>query len=83
MNITLCLPPEVEAKLAEQAARLHMPREAVALQAIKETLVGESTVGRLSHEQWHREFDAWLTSHQPVFHFVDGSRESIYGDDGR
>ena len=83
MNITLELPPDLRDKLAEQAARLARPLEAVALQAIEESLSAEPTAKQLSREEWHREINAWVASHRPISHLVDDSRESIYGDDGR
>lgn len=83
MNITLELTPELRDKLAEQAAKLARPLEAVALQAIEESLSAETTTRQLSGEEWQRELNAWITSHRPISHLVDDSRESIYGDDGR
>lgn len=32
-------------------------------------------------EVWLREFDAMLKTFEPVTHFIDDSRETIYGDD--
>jgi predicted transcriptional regulator len=83
MNITLELSPELRDKLAEQAAKLARPLEEVALQAIEESLGADTTAKQLSREEWQREINAWIASHGPISHFVDDSRESIYGDDGR
>ena len=83
MNITLEIPPELGDKLAEQAARQARPLEAVALQAIEESLGAETSTRGLRREEWQQELTAWITSHRPISHFVDDSRESIYGDAGR
>jgi len=83
MSITLELPPELRDKLAREAERLARPLEAVALQALAESLGGEMSSRRLGREEWQREFDAWIASHRPISHSVDDSRESIYGDEGR
>ena len=83
MNITLELSPELRDKLAEQAARLARPLEAVALQAIEESFGAETTTRQLTGEEWQRELNAWIASHHPISHVVDDSRENICGDDGR
>ena len=83
MNITLELPPELEDKLTEQAARLARPVEAVALQAIEDSLGGEPSTRLTSREEWQRELHAWIGAHRPVPHVVDDSRASIYGDEDR
>jgi hypothetical protein len=36
-----------------------------------------------SHEEWSKALREWIDSHPKTDHFVDWSRESIYGDDGR
>lgn len=45
MNLLLHLSPELEAKLKEQAAKLGMPPETVALDALKEKLTLGSELG--------------------------------------
>ena len=57
--------------------------EAVALQAIEASLGVETGALQTSREDWQRELQAWIASHPPISHFVDDSRASIYGDDGR
>lgn len=83
MNITLELPPELRDKLAEEAARLARPVEAVALQAIEASLGTETGTQRSSREEWQQELQAWIASHPPISHGVDDSRDSIYGNDGQ
>jgi predicted transcriptional regulator len=83
MTLTLDISPELRDKLAEEAKRLARPLEAVALQAIEESLGGRIPGVHTNREQWQREFEAWVTSHHPISHAVDDSRENIYGDDGR
>lgn len=36
-----------------------------------------------SHEEWSKALHEWIESHPRLDTFVDWSRESIYGDDGR
>jgi hypothetical protein len=36
----------------------------------------------LTPKQWAAELRAWATSHPPVSHFIDDSRESIYAGRG-
>ena len=35
--------------------------------------------GKVADDPWLRMFHDWVDSHKPVEHFVDDSRESIYG----
>ncbi len=81
MSITLQIPPELAQRLAAEATRLERPVEGVALDAIQEVLGVQSDEKREDTQQWERNLWAWITSHKPVSHFVDDSRESIYGDE--
>jgi hypothetical protein len=86
MSITLEIPPELAQRLAAESARLQLPVEGVALGAIQEVLGGQSHE-KQSHEklensqEWEKSLWKWIESHKPVSHFVDDSRESIYGDE--
>jgi hypothetical protein len=90
MTVTLDLPSELVQRLNEQAARhgktLEMYLKDVAKQAAE---ASNSTFDdrrnlqtELTPEQWATELRAWATSHKPVNHFVDDSRDSIYAGRG-
>lgn len=79
MNLTLQLPPEIEAKLKEQAAQSGRSVEEIVLAAIGERVSPQDRPGRrLSKEEWAQRFDAWIASHPVVTHPVDDGREQIY-----
>jgi len=79
MTIELALAPETEARLRERAAETGKDLPTIVREAVEEKLAIEpNSPPPLTHEQWVREFDAWIASHKPTVHFVDDSRESIY-----
>jgi len=81
MNLILQLPPEIESKLVEQAARTGKAPEALALDALREQLSVEAvSPPTLSPDEWLRHFDAWVSDHESRNPRVDDSRESIYPD---
>lgn len=87
MSITIELPPEAQKNLLDQARLEGKTPEEVLSQLAQQWLGnGKSAAGRppeqLSPEEWVADLRAWAASHQPVGHFVDDSRESIYAGRG-
>ena len=79
MNLTLHLPPELEAKLCEQAKAKGKPPEELVLEALEEKLMAEREVGStLPPDAWLREFRAFTASFPRGNVNADLSRESIY-----
>jgi hypothetical protein len=85
MTLTLILPPEIEAKLKEQAAREGKDPQTFVLEAIEQTLSAEFAAATvtLPAAVWHSRFDALLNS-LPLSKatVVDDSRETIYNSRG-
>ena len=85
---TVNLPPAVERKLKEKAARSGLALEEYLLQlAVREALAPEPAAsepaiayppGYGSPEEWVKALREWAESHPRVEHFVDDSRDSIY-----
>ena len=83
MTVTLSFPPEVEAKLREQAAAQGKDVETVVREAVEAKLAeGSAGVPVTAADRWEAEFDAWVAGHRPVSHTVDDSREGIYAGRG-
>ena len=83
MTLTLSLPPEMEARLRERAAATGEDVTSFVRAAVEEKLAGTSgTKPDRTPEQWEAEFNAWVSSHRAVPHFVDDSRDSIYSGRG-
>ena len=81
MNLTLHLPPDIEAKLRAQAEATGKAPEDIAVAALQEELSAtDAAPPTLPLEQWLRDFDAWVADHQSRNPRVDDSRESIYPD---
>jgi predicted transcriptional regulator len=83
MTLTLSFPPDVEARLRQQAAALGKDVETVVREAV-EAKLAEIVAGipSIPTDRWQAEFDAWVAGHDPVSHTVDDSRESIYAGRG-
>jgi plasmid stability protein len=82
MTVTLELKPEVEARVAAQAAAHGMSVEAY-IQSVLESLAvtqDEPTFETMTSEERARAWDEWLNSDDGVTGpaFLDDSRESIY-----
>ena len=83
MAITIDLPPELEARLRQEAERQHLPLEGYTLSVLKGCLSSASG-GPLSRtatpEEWKRITHAFLETHRewPVLPDEAFSRESIY-----
>ncbi|RCS54871.1 hypothetical protein DTL42_07100 [Bremerella cremea] len=83
--MTLDVPSEYEAVIQQAVANgaFGSPEEALR-HALKLLAIEQSESQRAKpksapeHEQWGKQFRAWADGHQPVGHFVDDSRESIY-----
>lgn len=81
MNLILCLPPDTEAKLREQAGLTGKSLEELALEALQDKLSAEVTpTPVLSPDDWTRQFQAWVSSHSSRNPRFDDSRDSIYPD---
>jgi predicted transcriptional regulator len=84
MTITVSLSPETGSKLHERAAATGKDVPTLIREAVEAKLASEgeaSAPSEMPYDRWKAAFDQWVASHQPVDHFVDDSRESIY--DGR
>lgn len=46
---------------------------------VRVILLEESEPQRIAAAEWIRELRAWAHSHPTIAHFVDDSRESVYG----
>ncbi|MBY0523548.1 MAG: hypothetical protein K2R98_09110 [Gemmataceae bacterium] len=68
------LPEEAIRTLEAQVAAIRQQAQAHAAQP---------PLWERSHEEWSKALREWVESHPKCDHFVDDSRESIYGDDGR
>ena len=86
MTLTLELPREIEAALILQAKAHGLTLEAWLLKiAADQALAGrsKSLQDELAPEEWVRQFDAWVASHDrttPLLSDEAVSRESIYPD---
>jgi hypothetical protein len=82
MNLMLHLPPELEAKLGEQAKATGKSPEEIVMATLEGSLADPTANGTatISLENWLREFDAWVAGHQSRNPRLDDSRESIYPD---
>lgn len=79
MSLLLHLPPELEAKLGEQAKAAGKALEEVALQLIQDQLGSEPpTEPSLSAEEWVTDIRGWALKHRVLDTEADDSRESIY-----
>lgn len=82
MSLQISLAPETEAKLRERAAAAGKDPVEFAREALEEKLSSsDDSVAQepsLPPNQRVAEVLRWIDSHQPVGHFVDDSRESIY-----
>jgi hypothetical protein len=80
LAMKLRLSSRASENLAARAASSGQDVAAVASELIEQAFTSPATT-EMPYEQWAAEFQAWVSSHKPVGHFVDDSRESIY--DGR
>ena len=92
MSIVISLSPAAEAALAERA-RTHGRGLNEYVSEVVERVAGggdatdawvtdlPATEPRLKQgtPEWFAAYQEWLDSHEPVGHFVDDSRETIYG----
>lgn len=83
MNLVLCLTPETEARLLEEAAREGKRPETVALEAIEERLgAREAYVARMPLAEWREKVEALAKMEPTGDPGADFSRESIYESRG-
>ncbi len=77
MTLTLNLSPELESQLRQAADQAGEEVEAFVLRLVRERVADpESPIE--DDAAWKARLDTWLSSHRPVDHLVDDSRESIY-----
>jgi hypothetical protein len=85
MTLMIDLPPELESRLREEAAKNGLEASQYVLRLIERQLPSESSRGgslwdTLSPEEWIREFEAWTESHRdlPVLPPEAYERASFY-----
>jgi predicted transcriptional regulator len=87
MSVTIPFPPEIEARLREQAAAAGKAVDAYIREAVEEKLATADVPNESaekSREQWFKDFNAWMTEVAALAHryprgyVADDSRESIY-----
>jgi hypothetical protein len=89
MTVMLNLPPEQEARLISVARAKGLSTDALVREAL-DGILAEAPAGaprslqdELTPEEWVRQFDAWVDSHDrttPLLSDEAVSRESIYPD---
>lgn len=85
MTVTLNLPPEKEAAFKAQAQARGLSLEQWMLEVADQQVqpVSIAHLQKTNPQEWARQFDAWVNSHDPnipVLSDEDMSRESIYPD---
>ena len=81
--MNLELPSDIENLLSQRAAQSGMTAQQFALLALQEKIAEEEVVvAQEDHSTWITQLRAWSNDHPRGTHFVDDSRESIYGDRG-
>jgi hypothetical protein len=85
MTVTLDLPPEKEAAFKAQAQARGLSLEQWMLEVADQQVqpVSIAHLQKTDPQEWARQFDAWVNSHDPnipVLSDEDMSRESIYPD---
>ena len=91
MTVTLNLPPEKEARLVAAAQAKGLSTDALVREALDRILsespgpgaLPRSLQDELTPEEWVRQFDAWVDSHDrttPLLSDEAISRENIYPD---
>jgi plasmid stability protein len=86
MSVIIELKPEIEARVAAQAAAHGMSVEAY-IESILESLAitqDDPTFKTMTAAERAGAWEAWAASHSPNIPVIlNDSREAIYGDDGR
>ena len=85
MTVTLNLPPEKEAVFQAQAQARGLTLEQWMLEVADQQVppVSSAHLQKTNPEEWARQFDAWVNSHDPNIPVLSDeamSRESIYPD---
>lgn len=80
MTLTITISPETQSILEQQAIAAGRDVPSYVLEAIHEKIAqrDESSADRRSYEEWSKEFQAWLATHQSRNPDFDDSRDSIY-----
>jgi len=81
MTLNISFSADAEAKLRQRAAQAGKDLPTFVRDAVEEKLASMSPVN-LTAEAWSAALHAWASSHAPVNHVVDDSRESIYAGRG-
>lgn len=90
MTLTIDMPPELESRLHQAAARKGVAAADYALMLLKERLLsaGQEDLpfwATATKEEWLQAFNAWMDSHDPTLPLLSDeaiSRESMYGERG-
>lgn len=93
MSLTIELPAEAQRRLQENARARGLTAKSYVEDLVRKDIETKGKNGRpqldedekskeLSTEQWIAAFEAWTSSHQPLPHLADDSRESIYAGRG-
>ncbi len=79
MTLTIDLPPELEARLIELAAKAGQAPSDYAREALRDSLstVGGDLLPKRAEDRV-AALRSWAESLKPIGHWVDDSRESIY-----
>lgn len=64
MTMVLNIEPELENRLKSEADRRGLSMDEYVLRLIKRSINPEDSYAPLSPEEWVREFEAWVDSHQ-------------------
>jgi len=89
MSLTITLSPDVEAALAERARDQGLTSDQCAADIVSQTvlptplgLTPDKPRPKQGTPEWMDEFNAWMADIErrpAITHFVDDSRDSIYG----
>lgn len=86
MNISLKLPPELEARIRSVASSSGRSVEGVVADSLAERFAEREPdrSGELSPDEWNSKLDQLLESlPQTTVASIETNRENIYGDEGR
>jgi hypothetical protein len=78
MTIRISLKPEIQQALERQAVASGTDVSSYVARLVQEQIAGEEGAVRRTGDDWSREFQAWLATHQSRNPHFDDSRESIY-----
>ncbi|MFN2456316.1 MAG: hypothetical protein ABR577_19130 [Pyrinomonadaceae bacterium] len=90
MPLTIDMPPELESRLHQAAAREGVAAADYARMVLEERLLSAAQEelpfwATATKEEWLQAFNAWMDSHDPTLPLLSDeaiSRESMYGERG-